>query len=174
MPSKPLQFQPEPKEHRACGLLRLLLVMLYDAIVVLAILMIAGAIALELPFSGQTAGKDPAYTLYLLSAWFLYLAWCWRHGGMTLGMRAWKVRLLNHLNDNRYQPPRWWQCGLRFIGAWLSLLPLGMGYGWMLIDREQRSWHDRLSRTHLVYTAAGANRPVSDAALEEVNRRHAE
>ncbi|HKX55819.1 MAG TPA: RDD family protein, partial [Xanthomonadales bacterium] len=126
------------------------------------------------PFSSQTAGKDLAYTLYLLSAWFFYLAWCWRHGGMTLGMRAWKVRLLNCLDNDRNPPLRWWQCGLRFIGAWLSLLPLGMGYGWMLIDREQRSWHDRLSHTRLVHTAKGANPSVSDAALEEVNRSDAE
>lgn len=174
MPSKSPQNLPEPGNLKACGLLRLLLVMLYDAIIVLAILMIAGAIALELPFRSQSAGRDLAYTLYLLSVWFFYLAWCWRHGGMTLGMRAWKVRLMNHLNDDRNQPIRWWQCGLRFIGGWLSLLPLGMGYGWMLFDREKRSWHDLLSHTRLVHRATGANQTVSDAALEEINRSHTE
>jgi uncharacterized RDD family membrane protein YckC len=174
MSPEPNQIEPQHGHQTACGLLRLLLVMLYDAIVVLAILMIAGAIALELPFSNQTAGKDPAYTLYLLSVWFLYLAWCWRNGGMTLGMRAWKVRLLNDSADDHNQPPHWWQCGLRFLGAWLSLLPLGVGYGWMLIDREQRSWHDLLSHTRLVHTTANATSQVSDATPEEVNRRNAE
>ena len=172
MPSKPQQKQPVPVSQGACGLLRLLLVMLYDAVIVLAILMIAGAVALELPFSSQTAGKDPAYTVYLLSVWFFYLAWCWRHGGMTLGMRAWKVRLLNHLKQN--QPLRWWQCGLRFFGAWLSVLPLGLGYGWMLFHPEQRSWHDLLSHTRLVHLTAATSPSGSDATLEGVNRSHAE
>ena len=44
-------------------------------------------------FEKATALKDWAYTLYLLVVWFLYLAWCWRKGGMTVGMRAWRVRI---------------------------------------------------------------------------------
>jgi len=177
--TEPGRAVPESTNPAACGLLRLLLVITYDAIIVVAILMIAGAIALLLPFSNPSAGKDLAYTLYLLLFWFLYLAWCWRHNGMTLGMRAWKVRLLNQLGKDPYQPPRWWQCGLRFIGAFLSLLPAGLGYGWMWFDREQRSWHDLFSQTRLVHMQA-ARRPeisgtaVSDTAPEEIDRSHAE
>ncbi len=159
---------------RPCGLLRLLMVMVYDAIVVVAILMVAGAIALELPFKHQTAGKDPAYTLYLLLAWFLYLAWCWRHGGMTLGMRAWRVRLLNCRVGSSNPVPGWGQCGLRFLGAWLSAAPAGLGYLWMLIDREKRSWHDRLSQTHLVHCGKAARLQPSDRAPEEVDRGQTE
>lgn len=135
---------PTPK--RPCGLGRLLLVMLYDAVIVIAILMIAGALALHLPFSNQTAGKDFAYTLYLLGAWFLYLAWCWRNGGVTLGMRAWKVELIS----DRVGQPAWWQCGLRFVGAGLSAAAAGMGYWWKLLDPQKLSWHDRLSQTRLI------------------------
>jgi uncharacterized RDD family membrane protein YckC len=32
----------------------------------------------------------------------------------------------------------------------LSWLPLGLGYFWILFDREGRAWHDRLSRTRVV------------------------
>jgi len=159
------------------GLLRHLLVMIYDAFIVFAVLMVAGAIALKLPFQSQVAGKDFAYTAYLMAAWCSYLAWCWRHGGMTLGMRAWKVRLLNTREGNLNadaenhpmgQPPAWWQCGLRFAGAFLSALPLGMGYWWQLFDRDRRSWHDRLSQTRLVYL--GKARPGSGRAAQEINR----
>jgi uncharacterized RDD family membrane protein YckC len=125
--------------------------MLYDAVIVFAVLMMAGAIALYLPFSNQSAGKDLAYSLYLLLPWFFYLAWCWRHGGMTLGMRAWKVRLTSDVASADYQSPTWWQCLLRFIGAWLSFLPAAMGYWWMLFDRQKLSWHDRLSQTRLMH-----------------------
>ena len=32
----------------------------------------------------------------------------------------------------------------------LAALPLGLGYLWMLFDRDGLTWHDRLSHTRLV------------------------
>lgn len=154
-------------QQTPCGFLRLLLIMLYDSLIVFALLMITGAIALHLPFNGQSAGKDPAYTFYLLMAWFLYLAWCWRHAGMTLGMRAWKVQLINSNASAHDHPPSWWQCLLRFIGAWLSVVPAGMGYWWMLFDRQRLSWHDRLSKTRLLHiTTVRVTQPLDDSPQE--------
>jgi len=134
--------------ERACGLIRLLLVMVYDTVIVFAVLMVAGSIALLLPFKSQMAGKDPLYTLYLLLFWFFYLAWCWRNGGMTLGMRAWKVRLLDAGGSTQ---PGWLQCILRFTAAFVSAAALGAGYWWILVDKDHRSWHDRVSKTQLIY-----------------------
>ncbi|HET6564889.1 MAG TPA: RDD family protein [Xanthomonadales bacterium] len=169
MPSTSSEINTGPGGQAPCGLVRLLLVMLYDAIAVLAIFMIAGAFALLLPFQDQTAGKDAAYTLYLLLFWFLYLAWCWRHGGMTLGMRAWKVRLFNQMGESPTQPPTWWQCGLRFVVAWLSALLAGAGYWWMLFDGKKRTWHDMASRTRLVHLQPVKKQRGSDRAPEEVD-----
>ena len=138
-------------QHQAtgmpCGLIRHMLVMIYDAVIVVAILMIAAAIALPLPFANPKAGEDPLYTMYLLVFWFAYLAWCWRNGGMTLGMRAWRVSLVSDPGPR----PGWGQCLLRFVGAGLSALPAGAGYLWSLFDAEHLCWHDRLSKTHLLY-----------------------
>lgn len=167
--------------YPAVGLIRLLLVILYDTFIVFAVLMVAGAIALKLPFKLQVAGKDFAYTVYLLSAWFFYLAWCWRNGGMTLGMRAWKVRLLNtraRPDIDRQQspadlPPAWWQCGVRFAGAWLSALPAAMGYWWMLFDRQHLCWHDRLSGTRLVHLQA-AKKPESSSPAQEMDSNNSQ
>ena len=156
-----------PKVHQPCGLGRLLLVMLYDAVIVIAILMVAGAVALPLPFTDQAAGKDFAYTLYLLCAWFLYLAWCWRNGGMTLGMRAWKVKLIS----DRGGQPTWWQCGLRFVAAWLSAAAAGMGYWWKLVDRQKRSWHDHISQTRLISLAGDNIPPESGCTPQKINAR---
>jgi len=153
-----------------CGLLRQLLAMLYDGLVVIAILMIAGAIALHLPFSNQTAGKDPAYTAYLLCAWFLYLAWCWRNGGMTLGMRAWRVSLIS----DRAGQPAWWQCGLRFSAAWLSAAAAGMGYWWKLIDPQSLSWHDRLSQTRLLHFPKPERKSQSNGTTQEIDSSDAQ
>ena len=51
-------------------------------------------------FGDRTAMKDPAYTAYLFSFWFIYLTLCWHKGGMTVGMRAWRVQIVDE-NGNR-------------------------------------------------------------------------
>lgn len=120
--------------------------MLYDAVVLTALLLLATALAL-LAGSGQvTAGRDPVFSLYLLLVWFIYLGWCWTHGGMTLGMRAWRVAI--EREDGSL--PGWGGSGLRFLVSLLSALCLGLGFWWSLFDPRRRSWHDRASRTRLV------------------------
>ena len=136
---------PEPEPFH-CGLLRRLLVMMYDALVIIVLLMSATGIVMVLQLGNPTAGKDPLYTLYLACVWFLYVAWCWRRGGMTLGMRAWRVRLVTQQG----KPISWRQCAARFLGGFVSAVPLGLGYLWSLVDRERLAWHDRLSGTRLV------------------------
>jgi uncharacterized RDD family membrane protein YckC len=44
----------------------------------------------------------------------------------------------------------WGDTVKRLAAALLSWLPLGLGYFWILFDREGRAWHDRLSRTRVV------------------------
>jgi uncharacterized RDD family membrane protein YckC len=39
---------------------------------------------------------------------------------------------------------------LRFIGYGLSILPLGLGLFWTIIDREKCAWHDHLAATRVV------------------------
>jgi uncharacterized RDD family membrane protein YckC len=68
------------------------------------------------------------------------------HGGQTLGMRAWKLQLRNL----RPGPMSWWQMLLRFLAAVPSGLLFGLGYLWILVDRQHLSWHDRLSETTVV------------------------
>lgn len=39
---------------------------------------------------------------------------------------------------------------LRFIGYGLSILPLGLGLFWSILDREKCAWHDHLAATRVV------------------------
>jgi uncharacterized RDD family membrane protein YckC len=41
---------------------------------------------------------------------------------------------------------------LRTVGYLLSALPLGAGFLWMVLDREQRCWHDRLAGSQVCPT----------------------
>jgi len=120
--------------------------MAYDAVAVIALMMAVTALLLFTPLSRQTALQDPRPTLVLFATWFFYLAWCWRHGGLTLGMRAWRVRLGFDGGDT----PGWGRCLLRFAVSLLSAAALGLGFMWALFDREHRTWHDIASRSILV------------------------
>lgn len=129
-----------------CGLFRRLMIMLYDAVVIVALLMAAAAVPMLFGMANYTAAKDPAYTLYLITVWFLYLGWCWRKGGMTLGMRAWRVCIENELGNR----PSWKQCLVRFLASLLSAFLAGLGFAWSLFDSDRRTWHDVMSRTRLL------------------------
>jgi len=100
----------------------------------MALLMLATMLAMFAGFGGRTA-----------SIWFFYLTWCWHQGGMTVGMRAWRVRI----EDKNGSRPGWGQCTIRFFASLLSAAA-GIGFAWALVDSRKRTWHDILSGTRLV------------------------
>jgi uncharacterized RDD family membrane protein YckC len=131
-----------------CGLLRHLAIMIYDAFVVISLLMLATMLAMLAGFGGRTAMRDPVYTAYLLVVWFLYLAWCWHRGGMTIGMRAWRVKI----EDIHGHRPGWIASLVRFGISLISAAFAGLGFLWPLFNADKRTWHDMVSRTRLVKT----------------------
>lgn len=120
--------------------------LLYDALLVLGLWFIIGII-----FVAINAGEhaDP-HNPFLPSALFIATLWFnthfWRRGGQTLGMRAWRLRLLNRNKG----PLTLTQCMLRFLVAIASLGLLGIGYLWMYFDKDGLTWHDRYSETHII------------------------
>jgi len=121
--------------------------MLYDSIAVIALLMVATALVMAIGFRELNVVRDPAYALFLLAIWFGYLGWCWHRGGMTLGMRAWRVRIRNETGGL----PGWGRCLARFLLSLLSAAAAGAGFLWALLDVEKRCWHDLLSGTRLYH-----------------------
>ncbi|OYT72920.1 MAG: hypothetical protein CFK52_03745 [Chloracidobacterium sp. CP2_5A] len=67
--------------------------------------------------------------------------------GQTFGMMYMGLRVTSIYEDHELNAL---QALLRAIGCGLSLLPLGAGFLWVLIDRDQRGWHEYLSATQLV------------------------
>ena len=43
------------------------------------------------------------------------------------------------------------KASLRLLGYLLSSLPLGAGFGWVLVDDQRLAWHDHLAGTRVVY-----------------------
>lgn len=135
-----------PPASRPCGLLRRLMIIVYDLVIVMALLMLAAAMALLAQVGDKIAFRDLGYTAYLLAVWYAYLAWCWHKGGLTLGMRAWSVRII----DDSGNPPGWAHCTVRFLCSILSAAALGAGFLWSLFEKDKRCWHDIVSGTRLV------------------------
>jgi uncharacterized RDD family membrane protein YckC len=138
--------QPVPIT-RPAGLMRRLAAMLYDALVLLALEILATFLVLPLAEDDAFAPGNTLYRAYLLLVALLFFCWFWTHGGQTLGMRAWHLRVVNRDGGAL----DWRQSILRFFAAIGSALPLGLGYLWILFDRDQASWHDRLSRSQVVF-----------------------
>ena len=65
---------------------------------------------------------------------------------MTLGMRAWKVKLIT----DQGQAVGWKQSASRFGFSLLSVALLGGGFIWSLFDHHGLTWHDHLSHSRLV------------------------
>lgn len=122
--------------------------MLYDGLVLAAVLMVAGGLWVAAHRAAAPPG-DVLFRLYLLAVTVFFYTAFWTRGE-TLGLRAWKLRLVGPGG----RPPGWGRALLRFAAAVLSWLPCGLGFLWVIVDRDRLAWHDRLSGTRLEYRAA--------------------
>lgn len=131
-------------------LLRRLGAIIYDTVLAGFSIVIVAAIP-AYAFTALTGAKVPDVIMILVYAAMTYgfFGWFWTHGGQTLGMRAWKVRVVTEAG----QPINWQQAGSRFAWAIASWGALGIGFLVSLIDPERRAWHDRFSKTRLVRIA---------------------
>ncbi|OAI30304.1 RDD family protein [Methylomonas koyamae] len=145
--SRAIQTKPGVESVSAPGFLRRMGAVIYDALLLLAVLFLATALALPLNQGQAFASNQAIYPIYLLAVSFAFYGWFWTHGGQTLGLRAWKIKLVS--TDR--QAVDWPHAALRFISALLSWVCLGFGFVWCLFDKDRQSWHDRLSKTRLVY-----------------------
>jgi uncharacterized RDD family membrane protein YckC len=125
------------------SLVKQLAAMLYDSLLIFAVLFFASAIAL-LFNQGEAIESSLLFRLYLLLVLFTYYAWFWTKSGQTLGMRVWKIRIISDLGGN----PGPGSCYLRLVFASLSLACFGLGYFWRLF--KPYTWHDRLSQTSII------------------------
>ena len=132
---------------RHAGLLRRLGAMLYDGLLLAGVMIVA---AIPLPFFESAADVSvwvrTLIRIYLVLVCFLFFGWFWTHGGQTLGMRAWRLQLRRIDGQNL----TWSTAIVRFLGALLSWLALGLGFVWVAIDPQNRAWHDRLSKSIVV------------------------
>ncbi len=123
----------------------------YDVLVLAAVWMLVAALVLA-AFGGEVdvARQPPLYhfTLQaaLLAVTITYFVVSWTRIGQTIGMRAWRLRLVESASG---KPPSWTRSLLRFCVGLVSLLAAGLGFLWCLFDGERRGWHDLAAHTRV-------------------------
>ncbi len=83
--------------------------------------------------------------LWLFAVAAVYFVVSWTRVGATIGMRAWKFRLVR--GDGSRVDVR--TALLRFVLAVVSLIALGGGFWYAWFDAERCTWHDRVCRTRM-------------------------
>jgi len=153
----------------AAGLFRRLAALLYDALLLLALLFV-GTLPI-LPLTGGEAITPAAqhagaylYRGYLALLALGFFGLSWTRGGQTLGMKSWKIRL----ESGAGSVPGWGAAALRFalglaialaalLGLWLArapgstaqdfvaaalVAPAIANHAWIVFDRRGRSLQD--------------------------------
>ena len=140
---------PQPDETRPASLPRRFAAMAYDWLLLASVLFATTLVLIVLRGGAAIEPGTWWYGSLLIAVAFLFYGWCWTHGGQTLGLRAWNLRVVTA--DGK--PLSWLDAARRFAASATLLMPPGLGLVWSLLDPRRRCWHDRLSRTRVDRTA---------------------
>ena len=142
--------------------------MTYEAMLLFAVVFVAGYLFDTLTQSRHALMLRHARQAWLFAVLGVYFVWFWTHGGQTLAMKTWRVRLVE-ANGSPVATPR---AIARYLLCWIVVLPtlaflsaLGIGGWpavaalaaalvippfWACVDRDRQFIHDRLLGTRLI------------------------
>lgn len=87
------------------------------------------------------------YCLVLGLLWSMYFVGFTAACGQTPGKRILGLQVV----DENGAPVDWDAASIRFlIGYPVSLLPMGLGFYWALVDKNNQAWHDKIAGTLVI------------------------
>lgn len=125
--------------------------MAYDLLPLVGLWIVAAALWV-LAFQNVYDPQHPQPALRaLLGVWLLvvagaYFVVSWTRVGATIGMRAWKLKVVR--DDGTRVDAR--TAMVRYVLALVSLAALGCGFWYAWFDADGRAWHDRVCRTRMM------------------------
>lgn len=160
-------------DHTTPPLRRRLCSLVYECLLLFGVLFLAGWLFSGLLDQRHALALREASQFWLFGVLAAYFIWFWTHGGQTLAMKTWKIRLVFAKTLGPVPASR---ALLRYLIAWSWILP-GLAAAWMLdasgwllvaipffniilwaltafLDPEQQFLHDRIAGTKLVQVAA--------------------
>jgi uncharacterized RDD family membrane protein YckC len=132
----------------AAGIARRTASLCYEILILLALFFAAGWLALPLTVPLAAEWSRVVTQLCVLATASVYFGFSWTHGGQTLPMRAWRLRLV----AGNGQPVSAKIALLRYIFALAGIALVGLGFLWAFLDRDRQFLHDRLAGTRIVMT----------------------
>ncbi|HEY5761542.1 MAG TPA: RDD family protein [Steroidobacter sp.] len=135
----------------SAGVLRRLGAMLYDFILVVAVLVVLTLLMLPLT-GGEAVTVGPyrnwkyAFQLFEVVVIVIFFGVPWTRSGQTLGMQAWRLRVERE-DGSRL---RWSDVIKRLAAATVSLTLAFAGYLWIWVDKDKLAWHDRWTGTRVI------------------------
>ena len=162
-----------PSTSHFASLKHRLICMVYEAILLFGIFFGAGFLFDVLTQSFTPATLHYWRQFYLFTVIGIYFTYSWRHGGQTLPMQTWHIKLVSAAS---LQTPTHQQVWLRYCCSWMWFLPaLGFNYffdvkqwpslivlfiGWLAwactskVDKNGQFLHDKLAGTQLISISA--------------------
>ena len=124
--------------------------MLYEGLVIIALFMVATFLYLLAIHNFSSAGNMGS-DRHLLQVWLalvagLYFTWFWVHGGQTIAMKTWRLKI----TDRQGRKLTASRAILRYLVALAGFFFFGAGLLWALFDREKLFLHDRLLSTLVI------------------------
>lgn len=169
IPKSDTEKKAKQKDYQRAGFFRRLASMVYDALVATAVGMLTGLIfqvVVLILFQTKVIDNNgfENYMDYFQSSdslkmianvwvalWIAgFFLWFWKHGGQTLGMRAWRLKIYNLKDESNISYAR---LVLRLVTALC-----GLGTLLVLIDyKNKQSLQDRVAQTEVLYLSKEAN-----------------
>jgi len=118
----------------------------YEALLLAAVLFLAGFLVVGLMPAQPSSIAHLLHQLYLLLVAGVYFTWFWRHGGQTVAMKTWRIRVELAEGGGIGYGRAW----LRYFLAVVGVMGCGIGLLWAFVDRDRQFLHDRLAGTRLV------------------------
>lgn len=157
--------------------------MVYEAMLLFGVVAVTGAL-----FSVLFQQRHALYLRHALQIWLLivitaYFIWFWTHGGQTLAMKTWRIRLVS-AEGVQFGVRR---ALFRYLLAWLWILP-GLALAWAVgarnwglalipaanmllwaltiyLDPQRQFLHDRLAGTRIVAVTSDHETSTSASSL---------
>ena len=108
-----------PGDQPAPGLARRMAAFVYEGVLLFGVLMLAGYLYSSLTQQRHALQGKAGLQAFLFVVLAIYFTWLWSHGGQTVAMKAWHLRLVRA--DG--QPVGQGQALLRYLGSWLWFVP---------------------------------------------------
>ena len=71
----------------------------------------------------------------------------WTYKAATPGKIYTKIHIVDSISGEK---PTLIQSCIRYLGYYISLLPLGLGFLWVAWDKKKQGWHDKMAGTIVI------------------------